>query len=85
MSIPNITPATFGGYGRQAGPYGGLQGVEFTARCPPDVQRNTRIIAVCGISEATASPKDDGWFLSDFFLFHHLLGSRGTGFFNIIL
>jgi len=54
-----LQPATYGGYGRQTGIYGGLEGVEFAARCPPDVQRNTRIIAVCGITE-TASPQHEG-------------------------
>ncbi|KUJ17161.1 uncharacterized protein LY89DRAFT_718821 [Mollisia scopiformis] len=71
-----VQPAAYGGYGRQTGLYGGLQGVEFAAKCPPDVQKNTRIIAVCGIPEIDAGPQDDGWFFSDFFLFYQMLGSR---------
>jgi hypothetical protein len=71
-----LQPASFGGYGRQTGIYGGLQGVEFAARCPPDVQKNTRIVAVCGIPDSNAAPQDDGWFFSDFFLFYQMLGSR---------
>ena len=58
--------------------YGGLEGVEFASRCPPDVQKGTRIIAVCGITESTAAPQDDGWFFSDFFLFYQMLNSRRT-------
>lgn len=39
----------------------------------------TRIVAVCGISDelGQANPAMDGWFFSDYFLFHHLL--RGLG------
>ncbi|KAE8378349.1 hypothetical protein BDV26DRAFT_261773 [Aspergillus bertholletiae] len=42
---------------------------------PPDVPVRSRIVAVCGISDDKnlAGPKDDGWFISDFFLFYHLL------------
>jgi hypothetical protein len=62
-----IQPASFGGYGRQKGLYGGLEGVRFASRCPPDIQKNTRIIAICGIPKEMASPQEDGWFFSDFF------------------
>jgi len=71
-----LQPASFEGYGRQAGTYGGLEGVEFTAKCPPDAQKDTRIVAVCGIPGFKAAPQDDGWFFSDFFLFYQMLGSR---------
>jgi hypothetical protein len=71
-----LQPASFGGYGRQTGVYGGLKGVEFAARCPPDVQKGTRIVAVCGIPGAKAAPQDDGWFFSDFFLFYQMLAGR---------
>ncbi|KAH0566222.1 hypothetical protein GP486_000369 [Trichoglossum hirsutum] len=60
-----------------------LDGVEFTARCPPDVSPRTRVVAVCGVTniqylasstgEGFASPTIDGWFLSDFYMFNHLL------------
>jgi hypothetical protein len=78
-----LQPAAFGGHGRQTGIYGGLEGVEFAARCPPDVQKDTRIIAACGIPECDAAPQEDGWFLSDFFLFYQMLGSRRTCKFDI--
>ena len=54
-----------------------LHGVEFAASCPPDVSPKTRIIAVCGITNIgdLASPAIDGWFLSDFWMFNHLLRS----------
>lgn len=48
---------------------------ELASLCPPDVQPHTRIIGVCGISDTIrlADPSEDGWFLLDFYLFHHLL------------
>lgn len=39
---------------------------------PPDVPKNTRILAFLGIGQDTALPDTDGWFLSDFFAFYHL-------------
>jgi hypothetical protein len=78
-----LQPASFGGYGRQTGIYRGLEGVEFAARCPPDVQKDTRIVAVCGIPDFMAAPQEDGWFFSDFFLFYQMLGSRRACKFNI--
>jgi len=71
-----LQPSSFGGYG-------GLEGVEFAARCPPDVQKDTRIVAVCGIPDFKAAPQDDGWFFSDFFLLYQMLGSRRACKFNI--
>jgi hypothetical protein len=54
-----------------------LHSVEFAASCPPDVSPKTRIVAVCGITNigVNASPALDGWFLSDFWMFNHLLRS----------
>ncbi|KAL8788895.1 MAG: hypothetical protein Q9213_001418 [Squamulea squamosa] len=46
---------------------------QFVTRTPPDVTNNTRIVAICGIDQKEASPQEDGWFLSDFFAFYHLL------------
>ncbi|KAI9678811.1 MAG: hypothetical protein M1817_005870 [Caeruleum heppii] len=53
--------------------------VRFSTSCPPDIQPNTRILTLCGVNDEAdgASPQEDGWFLSDFYLFHHLL--RGIG------
>lgn len=45
----------------------------FTMHSPPDVGKRTRIIAVLGILQGGATPQCDGWFLSDFFAFWHLL------------
>jgi len=41
----------------------------------PDVSVKTRVVAVCGITDirGLASPEIDGWFVSDFYLFNHLL------------
>jgi hypothetical protein len=70
-----IEPAQFGGFGQlKDQPSGGLLGVQFNSRYPPDTPLRSKIIAVVGTSEENASPTDDGWFLSDFYLFHHLLG-----------
>jgi hypothetical protein len=71
--MDKVQPASYGGLGRQTGIYGGIQGVEFAAKCPPDIQEQTRIIAVCGIPGSDASPSEDGWFYSDFFLFFQML------------
>jgi hypothetical protein len=69
-----LEPTELRGWGRNAGPDGGLTGVEFSARCPPVIKRRTRIVAVCGITDFqdASSPTNDGWFHSDFYLFHHL-------------
>ena len=45
----------------------------FTTHTPLDVTQNTRIIAVLGILQNDAAPDLNGWFLSDFIAFHHLL------------
>ncbi|EPE27324.1 hypothetical protein GLAREA_03239 [Glarea lozoyensis ATCC 20868] len=74
--ITKVQPSSCGGYGRQPGPYGGIEGIEFTAQCPPDIQKGTRVIAVCGIPESMAAPDRDGWFFSDFFSFYQMLRSR---------
>ena len=147
MASSSIQPAILGGYGRQIedpdsdASRGGLIHREFSSHSPPDIQPNTRIIAVCGITdyiqgstdevssdedddtqapigatstrktgagqiaskamaifsarkrqerrerkkaekkatapEGLASPREDGWFFSDFFLFHHLFLGLG--------
>ncbi|KAH9218098.1 hypothetical protein DL95DRAFT_434438 [Leptodontidium sp. 2 PMI_412] len=43
--------------------------------CPPDIQPNTRIIGVCGVTDTVgmAAPGRDGWFHSDMWAFHGLL------------
>ncbi|KAI4271182.1 MAG: hypothetical protein LQ337_006196 [Flavoplaca oasis] len=49
-------------------------------RHPPDVQNNTHVIAVCGIPDdaaSSASPKRDGWMISDFYLWKHVLEGMG--------
>lgn len=74
-----IKPAQFGGHGKQKDrPYGGIADCVINSRCPPVVTLNTIIIAVCGPNDYddNAGPLRDGWFFSDFFLFHHLF--RGT-------
>jgi hypothetical protein len=78
MSQPQaLAPTNFGGFGRGEGHLGGLKDHEFASFCPPDIQPTTRIIAVCGASDTKGfgSPDQDGWFFSDFFMYHHLLGN----------
>jgi hypothetical protein len=74
-SSRTLKPADFRGFGRGEGALGGLNHDEFASFCPPDVQPNTRIIAVCGASDTISygSLDKDGWFFSDFYLFYHLL------------
>jgi hypothetical protein len=90
MASPqHLKPSEFGGFRRREGDLPQLNDDECVSLCPPDVQPNTRIIAVCGVSDATGcgAPSKDGWFFSDFFLFHHLLEdsrkSRSSLYFNI--
>lgn len=130
--MAKVQPATFGGRGRNVqAQHGGLANLTFASRCPPDLQPNTRIIALCGITDYTgptddpssaeeedapqpskkktllsrissqkwqdrkktgkatkssntklglASPKEDGWFISDFYLFRHLFRGLGKNF-----
>ncbi|KAL8902802.1 MAG: hypothetical protein Q9207_004375 [Kuettlingeria erythrocarpa] len=52
----------------------------FISHTVPDVQPDTRILAVCGITdcEDDADPSNDGWFLSDFYAFNFLLRNEGA-------
>lgn len=78
-----IFPSDFGGFSKVAGlpneEQGELNEISFISRCPPDLNPSTRIVAVCGITDhlGLAAPDKDGWFFSDFYLFHHLL--KGVG------
>ncbi|EFQ98153.1 hypothetical protein MGYG_01189 [Nannizzia gypsea CBS 118893] len=73
-------PATFSSFFKDA--CGQTKKVSsFLTNSPPDITPNTRILAVCGVSdypENAASPEDDGWFYSDFFTFHTLLYGQGA-------
>ncbi|EFR01091.1 hypothetical protein MGYG_04095 [Nannizzia gypsea CBS 118893] len=52
-----------------------LADIAFKISCPPDISPTSRVVAVCGVTDydGQASPSVDGWFFSDFYLFHHLL------------
>lgn len=52
-----------------------LADMAFKISCPPDVPARSRVVAVCGVTDDDneASPSNDGWFFSDFYLFHHLM------------
>lgn len=60
----------------------GAEDCEFFSFCPPDIQPRTRIIALCGVNDwhDNASPQEDGWPFSDFYLFHHLLRDTGRDY-----
>ncbi|KAJ5669935.1 uncharacterized protein N7477_005298 [Penicillium maclennaniae] len=55
-----------------------LAGREFLTHCPPDLPPRHRILALLGITDkdGLASPSEDGWFASDFYMFHHLLSPQ---------
>ncbi|KAF3387453.1 hypothetical protein F1880_001187 [Penicillium rolfsii] len=61
--------------GRQTGTKEDLVGREFLTHCPPDLPPRHRILALLGTIDKgdAASPSKDGWFISDFYLFHYLL------------
>ncbi|KAL8761649.1 MAG: hypothetical protein Q9184_002233 [Pyrenodesmia sp. 2 TL-2023] len=49
-------------------------------RCPPNVTSNTHVVAVLGVADGlkgAASPREDGWMVSDFYLWKHLLKGMG--------
>ncbi|RHZ62718.1 hypothetical protein CDV55_105969 [Aspergillus turcosus] len=70
--------ADFNAVGRTTGTKADPAGMEFLIHCPPDLPPRSRIISLCGITDwgDAASPQKDGWFISDFYLFHHLLRPR---------
>ncbi|EED15129.1 conserved hypothetical protein [Talaromyces stipitatus ATCC 10500] len=75
--MSTTTPESIPGFnavGRTTGTTDDLKGLSFQTACPPDVGPRTRLVAICGITDeaGAASPEDDGWFLSDFYLFRHL-------------
>jgi hypothetical protein len=79
--MSTITPESIPGFhavGRTTGTTVDLEGLSFPTACPPDVGPRTRLIAVCGIADDydRASPTEDGWFFSDFYLFHYLFSHR---------
>ncbi|KAJ9204055.1 hypothetical protein DTO021D3_3987 [Paecilomyces variotii] len=71
--IPESIPG-FHAIGRTPGTTEDMEGLSFATDCPPDIGPTTRLIAVCGITDDhdQASPTKDGWFFSDFYLFHYL-------------
>lgn len=74
-SSENIQPTHYGGWEQDINqPRGGLLDKSFSSRCPPAVTTDTTIIAVCGPNDfqGNANPLKDGWYFSDFYLFHHL-------------
>ncbi|KAJ5276091.1 hypothetical protein N7524_002244 [Penicillium chrysogenum] len=64
--------------GRRSGTRQDLAGREFLTHCPPDLPPRHRILALLGTTDKDdlASPSEDGWFVSDFYLFHYLLSPK---------
>jgi hypothetical protein len=64
--------------GRRSGTRQDLAGREFLTHCPPDLPPRHRILALLGTTDKDdlASPSEDGWFISDFYLFHYLLSPK---------
>ncbi|KAJ5146195.1 uncharacterized protein N7515_000759 [Penicillium bovifimosum] len=64
--------------GRTTGTKQDLAGRGFLTHCPPDVPPRHRIVALLGTTDLddASRPRDDGWFVSDFYLFHHLLAPQ---------
>ncbi len=60
-----------------------LIGANADTRQPPDVQRNTHVIGLLGTNDRTrrtrdaASPRNDGWMVSDFYLWKNILKGMG--------
>ena len=75
-----MEPARHRGFGQDPTRPQGLLDHSFNSRCPPVVTRDTIIVAVCGPNDhqGNASPLEDGWFFSDFYLFHHLFRDTAT-------
>lgn len=80
----SVYPAKFGGYGKNVGlsaeKIGSLKKVSFVSQCPPNLSPLTQILAIYDITKHKndAALENDGWFLSDFYLFHHLLKKVGV-------
>lgn len=72
----------FNAVGRTTGTTRDLAEMEFLISCPPDLPPRSRIVAVCGMTDVgdSADPREDGWFMSDFYLFWHLLSPTGMSF-----
>src|ERR1700761_8896149 len=53
----------------------------FPIHTVPDIKPESIIVGVCGISDVDdATPKGDGWFVSDFYAFNYLLKDVGKQF-----
>ncbi|KXG45270.1 uncharacterized protein PGRI_041830 [Penicillium griseofulvum] len=70
--MATIRPDTFTGTKED------LAGREFLTHCPPDLPPRHRIVALLGTTDLNdaCQPSEDGWFVSDFYLFHYLLAPR---------
>ncbi|KAL1895661.1 hypothetical protein Sste5346_005132 [Sporothrix stenoceras] len=54
-----------------------LRSRQFITRTPPRITPKTRIIAAAHPTSISADPRDDGWFISDFYAFNYLLYGQG--------
>jgi hypothetical protein len=70
--MATIRPDTFTGTKED------VAGREFLTHCPPDLPPRHRIVALLGTTDLNDAcrPSEDGWFVSDFYLFHYLLAPQ---------
>lgn len=71
-------PESFGGHYYQQDPTLRLPITQFATHVPPDITSDTHVFGVLGIEQKFAMPQRDGWFLSDFFAFWHVLNGTTT-------
>ncbi|KAE8145101.1 hypothetical protein BDV25DRAFT_144966 [Aspergillus avenaceus] len=78
----NIRPGNFSDFHviSRCGTKQELVGHEFLTHCPPDLPPRHRVLALLGTTDIgdVARPSEDGWFISDFYLFHYLLSPAYT-------
>lgn len=70
---PPYQPLVRGGHARQPDKLPSM----FISSTVPVVHENTIILGVTHPTLSTASPKDDGWFISDFYAFNYLFKGLG--------
>jgi hypothetical protein len=73
MANPELQPLVLRGHLSRPG----SEPREFTTLTPPDVHKDTIIIAAAAPNVNVGKPSVDGWFLSDFYAFNAILKDLG--------
>jgi hypothetical protein len=72
-------PTTFGGkFNKEEDKSTARLYREIVTSTPPDITRETRVVAVCGVQQFEAMPSKDGWIVADMMLLYALLGGTST-------